>query len=304
MFRWDNATVFQDRTAVLCRTNGDCKVYESGCVRNTGRIYHNVTSPLGGKLLSHSILEEKRYYQSRTKQDFDSFEYIVSGKFFFKSGNEMICAEAGDVVFLPQGEDNTLLYLPEYGTCEKYGFIPDGRLYGSLRELLGLRDFRCLSFGGNEKIHTLFDRLWQKTVSLGGSATEEELSGVIFEFLSIAAQNPALHAEPPLLKEIRRYLEDNLDRKIRLPQLAAKFGLSSVQLLALFRKHLNLTPNRYLIQRRMARAAVLLGNSELRINEIAFAVGYTDPLYFSGEFRRCHKVSPRQYRSALNKVSV
>jgi AraC family transcriptional regulator of arabinose operon len=48
---------------------------------------------------------------------------------------------------------------------------------------------------------------------------------------------------------------------------------------------------------RMTRARGLLDRTTLTIAEIARAVGYDDPLYFSRHFRDRHGVSPREYRA-------
>jgi transcriptional regulator GlxA family with amidase domain len=47
----------------------------------------------------------------------------------------------------------------------------------------------------------------------------------------------------------------------------------------------------------MARARTLLDTTAMPIAEVASAVGYTDPLYFSRHFRRIHGVNPSGYRA-------
>ena len=48
---------------------------------------------------------------------------------------------------------------------------------------------------------------------------------------------------------------------------------------------------------KMARARELLDTTELAIADVAAAVGYADPLYFSRHFRRVHGMNPSTYRS-------
>lgn len=283
----------------LIKKDGNCRIYGTGSIKNSRRIHASGQRHLACLFLCHSFLEEKLFCQQRQEQNFDSFEYIVSGKFFFRSGSQMICAGAGDLVFLPEGKCNTLLYRPESGPCEKFGMIPGGSMYSTLRKLFGLDSFRCLSFGKQDTVRSLLARLWEKMIHLDGTVTPEETGGLLFEFLQIAAGDAAGGGELPLLQQIRHFVEENLENDIKVSCLAAKFALTQPQLLSLFRKNMDLTPGQYLIRRRMARAAVLLGDSSLRINEIAFASGYKDPLYFSTEFRRFYGVSPKQYRNSL-----
>jgi AraC-like DNA-binding protein len=46
----------------------------------------------------------------------------------------------------------------------------------------------------------------------------------------------------------------------------------------------------------MRRACELLDTTRLPIKQIADQLGFTDPLYFSRQFRQIHELSPVQYR--------
>ncbi len=50
----------------------------------------------------------------------------------------------------------------------------------------------------------------------------------------------------------------------------------------------------------MARARALLDTTTMPIGEVARAVGYHDPLYFSRQFHKLHGETPTSYR-ALHK---
>jgi len=54
----------------------------------------------------------------------------------------------------------------------------------------------------------------------------------------------------------------------------------------------------YLTALRMDRAKELLAKTESKTYEIAEAVGYTEPNYFSFSFKRHVGLSPSQYRQA------
>jgi AraC-like DNA-binding protein len=53
-----------------------------------------------------------------------------------------------------------------------------------------------------------------------------------------------------------------------------------------FRSTFGLTPHEYMLRRRMDLARHLLGDPALRVAEVAEAVGYDNPFYFSRVFRR------------------
>ena len=58
----------------------------------------------------------------------------------------------------------------------------------------------------------------------------------------------------------------------------------------------------YLTAKRMEKARELLHSSNLRSGEIAVAVGYKDPHYFSFLFKKTQGCTPRDFRSARSKI--
>jgi len=53
----------------------------------------------------------------------------------------------------------------------------------------------------------------------------------------------------------------------------------------------------WIVERRMAAARALLGDTDLPVAEVARRVGIADPGYFSRLFGRTHGVSPRARRT-------
>lgn len=98
------------------------------------------------------------------------------------------------------------------------------------------------------------------------------------------------------VQRAREYLLENFDRPVRVPELAARVGLSASHFAALFRQVTGGGVLEYLKRIRMARARVLLVSTELTVAEVARAVGYDDPFYFSRQFRAVSGASPSQFR--------
>ena len=53
----------------------------------------------------------------------------------------------------------------------------------------------------------------------------------------------------------------------------------------------------YLIGRRMERAKELLMTTDQKTFEIAYAVGYRDPHYFSSTFKKTQGMTAKEYRA-------
>lgn len=85
--------------------------------------------------------------------------------------------------------------------------------------------------------------------------------------------------------------------KLSLNQVAEAVGLSPNYLSALFRQEMDCTFVEYVTAKRMELARELLRTTHLRSGEVARAVGYRDPRYFSSLFKKTQGVTPREYRS-------
>ena len=71
------------------------------------------------------------------------------------------------------------------------------------------------------------------------------------------------------------------------------------QLFARFRSLTGFSVTEYVKQLRMAPARQLLITSDHTVAEIATAVGYPDPFYFSRQFSAVNGVSPREFRARV-----
>jgi AraC-like DNA-binding protein len=87
------------------------------------------------------------------------------------------------------------------------------------------------------------------------------------------------------------------DSSLRLEDVATASGVSPAHLCRLFRQEQQESPMRLLSRLRLERAAELLTRTHLDISEIAYAVGFSDRLYFSRAFRQFAGSSPSEYRA-------
>lgn len=99
--------------------------------------------------------------------------------------------------------------------------------------------------------------------------------------------------------QVRRALEfidAHLGEDIPLATLAATVRLSPFHFARCFHATLGEPPHRYQVRRRIDRARELLASSDLRVLDVALAVGYESPQALARAFRRILGVSPARYR--------
>ena len=100
-----------------------------------------------------------------------------------------------------------------------------------------------------------------------------------------------------LAQYVKTQIEANAtNTEISLAKMLISSGYSYAHAERAFRKAYGVSPLRYLQMIRIARAKMLLRDTELPIAEIAVQVGMADALYFSRLFRRDTGICPTQFR--------
>jgi AraC-like DNA-binding protein len=96
------------------------------------------------------------------------------------------------------------------------------------------------------------------------------------------------------IEQAMRYLTLQYYQPISIGQMAREMGYHRTHFCKLFKQIAGLSPYQYLTKVRMNQSALLLQES-LTIQQVASAVGYHDPLYFSKQFRKYFGVPPSRY---------
>lgn len=79
--------------------------------------------------------------------------------------------------------------------------------------------------------------------------------------------------------------------------LAARACCSEAHFIRSFKRAFGETPHRYLLTRRLERAAALLRGTDYQVAEICFNVGLSSVGSFTSSFRRAYGMTPTEYRA-------
>lgn len=93
-----------------------------------------------------------------------------------------------------------------------------------------------------------------------------------------------------------QYIESHYKENVTLEMLAKSANVSKSECLRCFKSTLQTTPYKYLIEYRLSKAAELLKNTDMLIENIASDVGFTHISHFGKCFRQKTGFSPREYR--------
>lgn len=108
-----------------------------------------------------------------------------------------------------------------------------------------------------------------------------------------------LEEQNPGIGQAIQFMEQNLGRKLSLDEIAEEAGYSISYLATLFRKSTGYSPLSYFSHLKITKACEYLDFSKMKIKDISFLMGYSDPYYFSKDFQKKMGVSPRNFRKRI-----
>jgi len=109
----------------------------------------------------------------------------------------------------------------------------------------------------------------------------------------------AANAEPPIITKARQFIGEHYMEDLSLGQVSSAMSTSRFYFCKQFRKSTGLSFVEFVSRTRIGKAENLLLNPNLRISEIAFAVGFQSLTHFNRVFKQIVKQSPTQYRGKL-----
>jgi len=106
------------------------------------------------------------------------------------------------------------------------------------------------------------------------------------------------------IKIILDYIAENYAKPITIDELAEQVDLSKHYFMRFFKKYMGTTCIEYINDYRLNIAANLLITTRMQITEIAVSVGVTNLSYFNRIFRKKYNMTPKEYRSCVDKSNV
>lgn len=133
-----------------------------------------------------------------------------------------------------------------------------------------------------------------------------QLQGYLFLFISELIKNSPIlpsskHSPTDMyIQEAITFIENNYSRPIKICDISNNLSIDRSYFSNIFKKALQKSPQKFLLEYRMNKACELMKNPELSISNIALSVGYTDALNFSKMFKKVKGKSPTIYRQSIS----
>lgn len=101
------------------------------------------------------------------------------------------------------------------------------------------------------------------------------------------------------LKQLKDYIEDNLADELAIATLAALIPMSQFYFARAFKAAIGEPPHRYIMQRRIERAKVMLSVTQMSVAEISYQTGFSSQSHFTAQFRKAIGMTPKQFRDCV-----
>ncbi|MBW4502751.1 MAG: AraC family transcriptional regulator [Scytonema hyalinum WJT4-NPBG1] len=116
-----------------------------------------------------------------------------------------------------------------------------------------------------------------------------------------AVEKPTLDDSPLdalKLNQVKDFIEERLAEDLSIADMAAVVHMSQFHFARAFKTATGQSPHRYLTQRRMEQAKVLLFVTRLSVAEVAYRVGFYNTSHFTAQFRKATGTTPKAYRDS------
>lgn len=102
-----------------------------------------------------------------------------------------------------------------------------------------------------------------------------------------------------VIGKIKAVINSKYTENISINEIAKEVYLSTTYLCMIFKQETGETINDYLTKLRIEKAKELLRDPRNKLYDICYAIGYTEPGYFSKIFRRYTGLTPTEYREEI-----
>ncbi len=281
--------------------------------------------------MSYQILEEGVFFKENSLKvkvmlRDPEIPYSLHGHNFYElvivvSGRGMHLGEGSEY---PIGEGSVLFVRP--GEVHGYDKIDNLKLYNVLlgsdlfsKEISDLSEmpgFKTFFLHTEENIPILKLNSYQlsETVSLlRDIKAESERAGfakgsiamtyaktlqLVIKIARIHNPKPkgAVRTTAERLKPVMHLIEQNLHRPLPLEEMVDSANMSASTLNRQFKAYTGWSPVEFHIHRRVAYACSLILKTDMSVEELSEATGFSDANYFSRQFRSHMHMSPKQYK--------
>lgn len=245
----------------------------------------------------------------------DYLVHVLSGKKSWRTPEGVHTISAGQTLFIKKGAAIINQFFDE-DFCMLVFFISDEFICNTIREISVQTDHTLLAAAADLNAITventaIMQAYYQSMLTyFSGEVTPTndllilKIKELIINILSspnhkiLASYFKSLAGRQKI--SVRQIMETNFCYNLSLADFAKLCHCSLSTFKRAFHQQFGMTPGRWLIDKRLAYATILLQKMDLNISQIVFECGFEDQSHFSRVFKQKYGVSPNQYRKQMS----
>ena len=242
---------------------------------------------------------------------YDYIVYILSGEKTWSTKESQWLVKKGEAIYVKKGASVIKQNLKE-DFCMLGVFFSDDIIKSSLRgdiNTIPIKDvkdsngFSITKININSELETFFQSLLgyfydtsKPLNSLLQLKAKELMLSLIYNRDNLNISSYLKHVVLNELPSIPNIMEANFQYNLNLDQLAALCNRSKSSFKRDFKNHYNTSPGKWILDRRLKKAATLLKNHSDTISQIAYDCGFESAAHFSRAFKSKYGTTPSIYR--------
>lgn len=238
--------------------------------------------------------------------------YVIDGRKAWHTTHGVYDLQKGSCVFVQKGASIIEQFF-DIGFCLVLFFIPDEFICDALKSRtvpihkMDKKYSTVIHLNTSETLKTFF-----LSMSSYFASTKEPDKGLLelkFRELILTLADDQQNAEllsyfcslmhEPQAASLKRIMEDNYCFNLTLEQYAQLCNRSLSAFKRDFQKVMHTTPGKWLLEKRLNHAHMLLMNKEKNVNEVAFESGFENASHFTRAFKTRYQITPSAIRKTL-----
>lgn len=233
-------------------------------------------------------------------REFHAFIFVESGKASVTVNKRFFSVSKNDIMLIPSGSSAGMINRSEDFTTRCCNF--NAELNGTSLFRHCAPPYHC-SLNEVPSIKPNLIKIEQYLESgdiLSVLKAESHLMRMITDFLeAVPVINKYSSTDSgEFARRISIYVENRISSKITVEEMAAEMGYHPKYFTVLFKKHMRMTPAKYIKDARINKAKQLLANSNISISDIAKLTGFSTQPKFANDFKKAVGKTASEYRAA------
>ena len=126
-----------------------------------------------------------------------------------------------------------------------------------------------------------------------------KISNVLYQILMCICAHVEVENKPNSINQrILKYIDENIDRRLTLTEVAAAFRYHPAYFSSRFSKTMGVSFSKYVMNRKISHACYLLDTTDWSVERIAQELGFCDISHFIQRFKAHEGMTPIAYRSS------